>query len=176
MFAGIVPGSGVPPSRDEIRNDQWLGVAVTSQGPGEFLSIIYHYHYLIMNFRREGDGVRPSLHEAGLDYRWGQGQCFTLTNKLKFDETWEPCRGRDTYRSGHMIHNVLPVSMYVFYVCTWRHAVPLKVLSSSGPSPGEGQRKVWKVRGRLAPAPKSIPYFLVFTITLYHQLDLCIGC
>ena len=35
MFAGIVPGSGVPPSRDEIRNDQWLGVAVTSQGPGE---------------------------------------------------------------------------------------------------------------------------------------------
>ena len=42
MFAGIVPGSGVPPSRDEIRNDQWLGVAVTSQGPGEFLSIIYH--------------------------------------------------------------------------------------------------------------------------------------
>ena len=36
MFAGIVPGSGVPPSRDEIRNDQWLGVAVTSQGPGEF--------------------------------------------------------------------------------------------------------------------------------------------
>ena len=35
----------------------------------------------------------------GLDYRWGQGQCFTLTNRLKFDETWEPCRGRDTYRS-----------------------------------------------------------------------------
>ena len=34
----------------------------------------------------------------GLDYRWGQGQCFTLTNRLKFDETWEPCRGRDTYR------------------------------------------------------------------------------
>ena len=31
---GIVPGSSVPPSRDEIRNDQWLGVAVTSQGPG----------------------------------------------------------------------------------------------------------------------------------------------
>ena len=23
----------------------------------------------------------------GLDYRWGQGQCFTLTNRLKFDET-----------------------------------------------------------------------------------------
>ena len=51
----------------------------------------------------------------GLDYRWGQGQCFTLTNKLKFDETWEPCRGRDTYRSGHMIHNVLPVSMYMYF-------------------------------------------------------------
>ena len=73
MFAGIVPGSGVPPSRDEIRNDQWLGVAVTSQGPGEFLSIIYHYHYLIMNFRREGDGVRPSLHEAGSGLQVGPG-------------------------------------------------------------------------------------------------------
>ena len=56
--------------------------------------------------------------------------------------------------------------------------MPLKVLSSSGPSPGEGQRKVWKVRVRLGPAPKSIPkdlnlsytLFLVFTITLYHQL------
>ena len=34
----------------------------------------------------------------GRDYRWGQGQCFTLTNRLQFDETWEPCRGRDTYR------------------------------------------------------------------------------
>ena len=68
--------------------------------------------------------------------------------------------------------------VYVLYVCSWRHAVPLKVLSSSGPSPGEGQRKVWKVRVRLGPAPKSIPkdlnlsytLFLVFTITLYHQL------
>ena len=45
MFAGIVPGSGVPPSRDEIRNDQWLGVAVTSQGPGEFqINMYYHYY------------------------------------------------------------------------------------------------------------------------------------
>ena len=54
----------------------------------------------------------------GLDYRWGQGQCFTLTNKLQFDETWEPCRGRDTYRSD---------IMSLVYFEFWRHAVFLKV-------------------------------------------------
>ena len=36
QIRGIVPGSSVPPRADEIRNDQWLGVAVSSQGPGMF--------------------------------------------------------------------------------------------------------------------------------------------
>ena len=38
----IVPGSNVPPSRDEIRSDQWLGVAVTSEGPGGKVMVCAH--------------------------------------------------------------------------------------------------------------------------------------
>ena len=72
----------------------------------------------------------------GLDYRWGQGQCFTLTNKLKFDETWEPCRGRDTYRSADMIHNTMFFQFLCMYFTFLRKAVPLKVSSRSGQSPG----------------------------------------
>lgn len=82
QIRGIVPGSSVPPRADEIRNDQWLGVAVSSQGPGGKVIVCAHRYT-----------------RRGLDYRWGQGQCFTLTNRLQFDETWEPCRGRDTSRA-----------------------------------------------------------------------------
>ena len=81
-LTNIVPGSEAPPRADEIRDDQWLGVAVSSQGPGGKVIVCAHRYT-----------------RRGRDYRWGQGQCFTLTNRLQFDETWEPCRGRDTYRS-----------------------------------------------------------------------------
>ena len=97
---GIVPGSNVPPSRDEIRSDQWLGVAVTSEGPGNH----HHKEKYFLHQHVAGGKVMVCAHRytrRGLDYRWGQGQCFTLTNRLQFDETWEPCRGRDTYRSVH---------------------------------------------------------------------------
>ncbi|KAJ8879066.1 hypothetical protein PR048_019672 [Dryococelus australis] len=30
----------------------------------------------------------------GKDYQWGQGMCYTLTQYLDYDETWEPCKGR----------------------------------------------------------------------------------
>ena len=71
-----MPGSGVPPSRDEIRNDQWLGVAVTSQGPGEFqinivITILILFIYNIC--RREGDGLCPSLHQARSGLQVGPG-------------------------------------------------------------------------------------------------------
>ena len=59
----------------------------------------------------------------GLDYRWGQGQCFTLTNRLQFDETWEPCRGRDTYR-WEIVQNIL---YYVGYFCP-KHPCVLVIL------------------------------------------------
>ena len=69
-----MPGSEVPPSRDEIRNDQWLGVAVTSQGPGGFqINITIQCHYSINISRRESDGVRPSLHQAGPGLQVGPG-------------------------------------------------------------------------------------------------------
>lgn len=31
-----------------------------------------------------------------LSLQWGQGLCYTLTQNLDYDETWEPCRGRPT--------------------------------------------------------------------------------
>ena len=71
--------------------------------------------------------------------------------------------------------------MHVLYVlkkgCALKSIVKLRSKSRSG----GGQLQVWKVRVRLGPAPESIPndlklsdtLFLVFTITLFHQLDQC---
>ena len=42
--------------------------------------------------RRGGD-------RQGSEYRWGQGQCFSLTNGLAWEETWDPCSGRPTARA-----------------------------------------------------------------------------
>ena len=59
----------------------------------------------------------------------------------------------------------------------------VKLRSRSGSGEGQLRVRVWKVRVRLGPAPESIPndlklsdtLFLVFTITLFHQLDQCRG-
>lgn len=32
----------------------------------------------------------------GVEYQWGQGLCYTLTQNLDFAEAWEPCKGRET--------------------------------------------------------------------------------
>ena len=149
MFAGIVPGSGVPPSRDEIRNDQWLGVAVTSQGPGEFLSIIFHYHYLIVNSRREGDGVRPSLHEAGPGLQVGPGP--VLHTHQQTQVWWDMGA---LQRTGHLqvrtydsqcssSFYVCILCMYLETRCALKSIVKLRSKSRWGSEEGlEGQRKV----------------------------------
>ena len=53
-------------------------------------------HFIIhLSFRytrKGGEGL-------GSEYRWGQGQCFSLTNSLSWEETWEPCSGRPTTRA-----------------------------------------------------------------------------
>ena len=44
QLTNIVPGSNSPPSKHEIRDNQWLGVAVSSQGPGMCLNISRTMH------------------------------------------------------------------------------------------------------------------------------------
>ncbi|XP_065559170.1 integrin alpha-PS1-like isoform X2 [Artemia franciscana] len=68
-----------PPGSDEIKDGQWLGVTVRSQGPGKKVLVCAHRYI-----------------RKGVDYQWGQGLCYTLSQELEYDEAWEPCRGRPT--------------------------------------------------------------------------------
>jgi len=72
----------MPPLPDEIKDGQWLGVTVRSQGPGAKVMVCAHRYI-----------------RKGADYQWGQGLCYTLTQDLDYDETWEPCRGRPVTRA-----------------------------------------------------------------------------
>lgn len=147
MFAGIVPGSGVPPSRDEIRNDQWLGVAVTSQGPGEFLSIIYHLILLsLFNYELQ----------AG---RWWCAPIATRGGAWTTDG--------DRASASHSPTNS----------SLMRHGSPAEDGTLTG-------QLIWfTTQCSSSFYAESIPndlklsdtLFLVFTITLFHQLDQCRG-
>ncbi|XP_023726795.1 integrin alpha-PS1 isoform X2 [Cryptotermes secundus] len=72
----------MPPGEDEIKDGQWLGVTVRSMGPGKKVMVCAH------RYMRKGS-----------DYQWGQGLCYTLSQFLDYDETWEPCKGRPTNRA-----------------------------------------------------------------------------
>lgn len=72
----------MPPGDDEIKDGQWLGVTVRSMGPGKKVMVCAH------RYMRKGS-----------DYQWGQGLCYTLSQFLDYDETWEPCKGRPTNRA-----------------------------------------------------------------------------
>ncbi|XP_063233340.1 integrin alpha-PS1 isoform X2 [Bacillus rossius redtenbacheri] len=67
----------MPPLEDEVKDGQWLGVTVRSQGAGGKVMVCAH------RYVRKGN-----------DYQWGQGMCYTLTQYLDYDESWEPCKGR----------------------------------------------------------------------------------
>lgn len=69
----------MPPLDDEIKDGQWLGVTVRSQGPGRKVMVCAH------RYIRRGE-----------DYQWGRGLCYTLTQRLDYDDSWEPCKGRAT--------------------------------------------------------------------------------
>ncbi|XP_013118414.2 integrin alpha-PS1 isoform X1 [Stomoxys calcitrans] len=70
------------PSDDEIKEDQWLGVTVRSQGLGGKVLVCAH-RYITK--------VREN--------RYGQGLCYVLTNELSYDEVYEPCKGRTVQRA-----------------------------------------------------------------------------
>ncbi|XP_017140366.1 integrin alpha-PS1 isoform X2 [Drosophila miranda] len=75
-----------PPSSDEIKEGQWMGVTVRSNplqangSGGKVLVCAHRYMYIV----REN--------------RYGQGLCYVLTNDLQFDEVHEPCKGRPVQR------------------------------------------------------------------------------
>ncbi|XP_050439552.1 integrin alpha-PS1 isoform X2 [Adelges cooleyi] len=68
-----------PPLAEEIKDGQWLGVTVRSQGSGGKVMVCAHRYIT-----------------RGPGYQWGQGLCYTLTQNLDFDNCWEPCKGRST--------------------------------------------------------------------------------
>ncbi|KAH8396013.1 hypothetical protein KR222_001885, partial [Zaprionus bogoriensis] len=71
----------IPPSNDEIKEGQWMGVTVRSQGLGGKVLVCAHRYMTIVR-----------------ENRYGQGLCYVLTNDLQFDEVYEPCKGRSVQR------------------------------------------------------------------------------
>ncbi|CAH4026827.1 unnamed protein product [Pieris brassicae] len=69
------------PHPDEIKDGQWLGVSVRSQGPGKKAVVCAHRY-----IRKSGES------------QFGQGLCYTLGNDLQLVDVWEPCRGRSVQR------------------------------------------------------------------------------
>ncbi|KAM3965312.1 LOW QUALITY PROTEIN: multiple edematous wings [Aphomia sociella] len=69
------------PHPDEQKKGQWLGVSVRSQGPGKKAVVCAHRY------------IRKVL-----EAQYGQGLCYTLSNELKLNDAWEPCRGRSVAR------------------------------------------------------------------------------
>lgn len=73
------------PHEDELKDGQWLGVTVRSQGAGGIVMVCAH-RYARSNVQR--------------DFVWGYGLCYTLSQRLDYDNTWEPCKGRPVEK-GH---------------------------------------------------------------------------
>ncbi|XP_041979376.1 integrin alpha-PS1 isoform X2 [Aricia agestis] len=69
------------PQSNEIKNGQWLGVSVRSQGVGRKAVVCAHRY-----IRKSGES------------QFGQGLCYTLSNDLQLIDVWEPCRGRSVQR------------------------------------------------------------------------------
>lgn len=69
------------PYSDEIKEGQWLGVTVRSQGPGKKAVVCAHRY-----IRKIGQ------------LQFGQGLCYTFKNTLQLHEITEPCRGRPITR------------------------------------------------------------------------------
>ncbi|EDV91936.1 integrin alpha-PS1 isoform X2 [Drosophila grimshawi] len=70
-----------PPSDDEIKEGQWMGVTVRSQGLGGKVLVCAHRYVTKM-----------------AENLYGQGMCYVLTNELQYDEVYEPCKGRTVQR------------------------------------------------------------------------------
>ncbi|XP_066588057.1 integrin alpha-PS1 isoform X2 [Prorops nasuta] len=72
----------IPPGNDEIKDNQWLGVTVRSRGVGGKVMVCAHRHIV-----------------KSVDSRWGQGQCYILTQDLKYQDLKKPCSGKPTNKA-----------------------------------------------------------------------------
>ncbi|KAK5640776.1 hypothetical protein RI129_009323 [Pyrocoelia pectoralis] len=68
-----------PPGNDEIKDGQWLGVNVRSQGVGGKVMVCAHRYIWSENLNSN---------------QYGLGLCYSLNNNLEWEEQWEPCKGR----------------------------------------------------------------------------------
>ncbi|KAK9501601.1 hypothetical protein O3M35_012297 [Rhynocoris fuscipes] len=71
-----------PPIDDEIKNGQWLGVTVRSEGTDGKVLVCAHRYM-----------------KGGQEYVHGRGLCYTLTNRLEHSDSIDPCKGRPTNRA-----------------------------------------------------------------------------
>ncbi|XP_047487333.1 integrin alpha-PS1-like isoform X2 [Penaeus chinensis] len=71
------------PAENEIKDDQWLGVTLKSQGAGGKVLVCAH------RYMHKGPG-----------FQWGFGLCYILTQTLDVSEYLEPCRGKPV-NEGH---------------------------------------------------------------------------
>uniref|UniRef100_A0A646QFY9 Integrin alpha-PS1 n=1 Tax=Hemiscolopendra marginata TaxID=943146 RepID=A0A646QFY9_9MYRI len=62
---------------EELKDDQWLGVTVRSQGPGGYVMACAHRYV-----------------KKGVNYRWGNGICYSLSQDLDFQNPFDPCYNR----------------------------------------------------------------------------------
>lgn len=65
------------PDKEVLKDDQWLGVTVRSQGPGGYVLTCAHRYV-----------------NKGETFRWGRGICYSLTQYLDLHRAWEPCENR----------------------------------------------------------------------------------
>lgn len=67
---------------DIDKEDQWLGVTVKSQGPGGFVMVCAHRYV-----------------HRGTSFRWGNGICYSLTQFLDYNRSFDPCLNRNVQKA-----------------------------------------------------------------------------
>ncbi|XP_013415962.1 integrin alpha-PS1 isoform X2 [Lingula anatina] len=70
------------PTSEEDKDDQWLGVTLSSQGPGGAVATCAHR-------------LKKS------QFKWGFGMCVILTKELNFQKRMEPCENKPV-ENGHL--------------------------------------------------------------------------
>lgn len=77
-FKDLMP----PDDAEEIKNGQWMGVTVRSQGDGGKILVCAHRY-----IAKESDAQH------------GQGLCYLLTNDFNYEDVIDPCKGRPKTRA-----------------------------------------------------------------------------
>ncbi|XP_031335419.1 integrin alpha-PS1 isoform X2 [Photinus pyralis] len=68
-----------PPGNDEIKDGQWMGVNVRSQGAGGKVMVCAHRYIWSENLDSN---------------QYGLGLCYSLNSHLAWEDKWDPCMGR----------------------------------------------------------------------------------